>query len=79
MSSPEASFAMSSAAVLSVMASSSAVNQPDVSGQVVTSSWESGGSRVLGARHSGGMEAARDSRFLAAASSQGSVLRLPMM
>lgn len=66
---PEDSFDTSSLAVRLVMSSSALVNHPDVSGQVVTSSWEAGGSRLCGMRHSGGIEANSSLRFLAPSSS----------
>ncbi len=70
LSSPDASFGSSSAAVRLVMANSSGVSQPDVSGQAVTSACEAGESRSSGTRHSGGMESARAALFLAAIASQ---------
>lgn len=52
------------------MASSSAVNHPEVAGHPVTSACESGGSSPAGTRHSSGMEARRAALFRAPISSQ---------
>jgi hypothetical protein len=53
-------------AVLSVISNSSCVNHPELFGQDVTSSCDSGGICCCGTRYSCGMDAARDSRFAAA-------------
>lgn len=52
-----------------VMANSSGVNHPDVSGQVVTSACDSGGKSSEGTSHSFGIDAKSAARFLAPISS----------
>lgn len=56
--------------VCSVISSSLLVNQPEVAGQLVTLSCESGGSKLAGTRHSCGMDSLRAARFFAPISSQ---------
>lgn len=66
---PVASLERSSSIVELVMANSSSVNHPDVSGQPVTSSCDSGGIKFSGMRHSLGIEACSSLRFFAPISS----------
>lgn len=70
LSAREASFETNSEAERSVIASSSEVNHPEVSGQVVTSFWESGGSISAGTTHSLGIEARSAALFRAPICSQ---------
>jgi len=67
---PEASLGSSSVAVASVMAISSGENQPDVFGHLDTSSWDPGGNKSVGMRHSVGIEALRSTHFLTDIASQ---------
>lgn len=60
-------------AVLSVMSNSSCVNLPELLGQDVTSSCDSGGNCCRGMRYSCGIEAASALRFAEATRSQDDI------